>query len=101
MVFKRKLFKKKQILLKLNYVRKELKLLINKSLFRNHYNNYMFRLSFTINIYLHSKKDYFLSLQKMFCPYTLSKKVPSRHFLFSRFYLNKKLNYLKISNTYK
>lgn len=101
MVFKRKLFKKKQLLLKLYYVKKELKLLINKSLFRNHYNSYIFRLSFTINIYFNSKKDYFKSLQKMFCPYTLNKRVPSKHFLLSRFYLNKQLNYLKMSNTYK
>lgn len=101
MVFKRKLFKKKQILLKLIYVKKELKLLMYKSLLRNHYNDYIFRLSFTINKFFHEKKDYFKTLQRMYCPYTLSKKVPSKHYLFSRFYLNKQLNYLKMSNTYK
>jgi len=100
-VFKRKLFKKKQILLKFIYKKKELKLIIYKSLFKNHYNNYAFRLSFSINLYYFEKKDYFKTLQKLFCPYTLSKKIPSRHFLFSRFFLNKQMNYLKTSNLYK
>jgi len=101
MIFKRKLFKKKQILLKLIFKKKELKLLIYKSLFKNHNNNYIFRLSFSINLYYLEKKDYFKTLQKLFCPYTLSKKVPSQKFLFSRFYLNKHMNYLKTSNLYK
>jgi len=101
MVFKRKLFKKKQILLKLFFVKKELKSIIHKSLFKNHYNHYITRLSFTIDMYFNKNNNYFKSLQKMFCPYTLSKKVPSRHFLFSRFCLNKQLNSLKIANTYK
>lgn len=79
----------------------ELKSLVKKSLFRNHYNDYVFRLSFTISNSKNSKKDYFKSLQKMFCPYSLSNKVPSKHFLFSRFYLNKQLNYLKVSGIYK
>ena len=101
MVFKRKLFKKKQLLLKLFFLKKELKLIIYKSLFKNHYNNYIFRLSFSTNIYFFKKIDYFKTLQKIICPYSLSKKIPSRHFLFSRFYLNKQLNYLKTSNIYK
>jgi len=101
MVFKRKLFKKKQILLKFFFNKKELKLTIYKSLFKNHYNYYIFRLSFSTNIYFNNKKDYFKTLQKLTCPYSLCKKVPSRHFLFSRFYLNKQLNYLKTSNVYK
>ena len=101
MLFKRKLFKKKQKLIKLQFIKSELKLLIKKSLFKNHYNNYVFRLSYTINHYYFDKIDYFKSLQKLFCPFTLCKKVPSKHFLFSRFFLIYQLNSLRVSNVYK
>jgi hypothetical protein len=100
-LLKRKLFKKKQKLIKILFIKNELKLLIKKSLFKNHYNHYIFRLSYSINHYYFDRVDYFKSLQKLFCPYTLCKKVPSKHFLFSRFFLNQELNSLKISGVYK
>ena len=47
------------------------------------------------------KKKYFLkTMQKLVCPYTLSKKVPSKHFAYSRFFLNKRLTSLKFSNVF-
>jgi hypothetical protein len=49
MIEKRKRFKKNQIILKLIFLKFELKQKIKKSLHKNHFNNYMFRLSFTIN----------------------------------------------------
>lgn len=101
MLIQRKLFKKKQTLLKLKFLSRELKLLIHKSLLKNHYNHYEFRLSFTINLFFNDRSDYFKTLQKLYCPFTLSKKVPSKHYLYSRFYLNKKLNNLTFNNTYK
>ncbi len=100
MLYKRKLFKKKQLLLKYIYLQNELNILIKKSLFRNHNNNFIFRLSFAVNIKTNNKLNYFKTMQKLICPYSLSKKVPSKHYLFSRFFLNKRLNSLNISNVY-
>ncbi len=102
MILKRKLFKKKQLLLKYRFLKKELKTLIKKSLLKNHYNSYLFRLSFTVDITTkYCKKKYFLkTMQKLVCPYTLSKKVPSKHFAYSRFFLNKRLTSLKFSNVF-
>lgn len=104
MVFKRHLFKKKQLLLKYTYINKELWLKIQKSLLRNHYNHYKLRLSFTVDkseqsLYSHNR--YFKTFQKLICPYTLSKKVPSKRMQFSRFFLNKQINTLKLNNIIK
>jgi hypothetical protein len=100
MLAKRKKFKKTQLLLKFFFLKNELKFLIFKSLLKNHYNHYLFRLSFTVNIFFFSKNDYFFSLQKLICPYSLCKRVPDKNFLFSRFYLNTQFNSLNINNTY-
>jgi hypothetical protein len=104
MVFKRNLFKKKQLLLKYNFQKIELVQKIKKSLLRNHFNNYKLRLSFTVHNYEQNISDsniYFKTFQKLMCPYSLCKKVPSRHLLFSRFFLNKQINSLKINNLLK
>ena len=101
---KRKLFKKKQLLIKYYFKKIELEFIIKKSLLRNHYNSYVFRLSFTINeLYNKTTKDnkFFNSQQKLLCPFTLDKKIPTKHLLFSRFYLNKQLHTLKVNNVYK
>jgi hypothetical protein len=99
MLSKRKKFKQTQLILKLYYLKNEFKFLLIKSLFKNHYNNYLFRLSFTVVSSFLTKNDYFLSLQKLICPYSLCKKVPDKNFLFSRFYLNEQFNSLNINNT--
>lgn len=101
MLFKKKLFKKKQLLLKYFFKKNELKSLIIKSLFRNHYNGYTFRLSFSISSEFPHPTSFFKTRQKLICIQTLDKKVPSKRFLFSRFALNKQLNSLHFCNTLK
>ncbi len=100
MVMKRQRFVLKQRLLKFSFKKIELKLLILKSLFKNHYNDYIFRLSFCVKILFLDKKYYFKTLQKLVCPFTLEKRVPDKDYLYSRFFLNQNLNSLNISNTY-
>lgn len=100
MLEKRKRFKQNQVLLKLNFLKYELKQLINKSLKQNHFNSYLFRLSFNLHWYNH-KSQYFHTLQKLVCPFSLSKRVPNSQFSYSRFFLNKKLNSFNINNVYK
>lgn len=100
MLEKRKRFKQNQLILKLNFLKNELKKTIIKSLKKNHYNNFEFRLSFTLN-WINNKIKYFKTYQKLICPYSLSKKVPNKNFNYSRFFLNKKLNTFNINNTFK
>lgn len=100
MLEKRKRFKQNQLVLKLNFLKNELKIKIIKSLKTNHYNNPEFRLSFTLNWFI-KKIQYFSSHQKLICPFSLNKKVPNKSFNYSRFFLNKKLNSFNINNTFK
>jgi hypothetical protein len=99
MIEKRKKFKKNQIVLKLIFLKFELKKKIKKSLYKNHFNDYLFRLSFTIN-WLFFKNQYFKTFQKLVCPFSLSKRVPNKNFNYSRFFLNKKLNSFNINNVF-
>jgi hypothetical protein len=99
MIEKRKKFKKNQIILKLIFLKFELKQKIKKSLHKNHFNDYLFRLSFTIN-WLFFKNQYFRTFQKLVCPFSLSKRVPNKNFGYSRFFLNKKLNSFNINNVF-
>ena len=101
MIYKRNKFYKKQLLLKIKFLKKEIYYLIYKSFFKNMLIKPIIRLSFTINIFFFNKIDFFKSLQKNVCPFTLCKKVPSKSFLFSRFYLNHQFNTLRIANTLK
>lgn len=100
MLEKKKRFKQNQILLKLFFLKYELKDLIKRSLFQNHFNSYNFRLSFSINWKI-DKTQFFKTFQKLICPFSLSKKVPNKHFYYSRFFLNKKLNSFNINNVFK
>lgn len=100
MILKRKKFKQKQLILKLIFLKNELKLKILKSLKKNMFNNPIFRLSFNLNWFF-DNKFFFKTLQKLTCPFSLSKRVPNKHYHYSRFFLNKKLNSLNISNVYK
>lgn len=104
MVFKRHLFKKKQLLVKHNFIGQELWDIAKKSLFRNHYYHYKFRIAFNLNQHepvLHDTNRFFKTFQKLVCPYSLSKKVPSKRLHFSRFFINKQINTLKINNMLK
>lgn len=100
MLEKRKRFKQTQILLKLKFLKYELNQIINKSLKQNHFNNPLFRLSFTLN-WQNNKSQYFRTYQRLICPFSLSKRVPNSKFSYSRFFLNKKLNSFNINNVYK
>ena len=100
MLGKRKLFKKNQLILKLVFITNELKNKLFKSLKKNHYNTYLFRLSFML-IPVIDKCNFSKTLQKLVCPYSLSYKVPNKRFCYSRFFLNKKLNSFNMNNTFK
>lgn len=99
MILKKKLFKKKQIILRYIIKKNELHKSLINSLLRNHYYNYIVRLSFTMRSTNIVDSSFFKSRQKLICLYSLGKKVPSKHFFFSRFFLNRQLNFLKINNT--
>jgi hypothetical protein len=79
----------------------ELKNIIVKSLFRNHFIHYTHRLSLYISDNLENKNLFFKTYQKLICLYKLESKVPNKKFNFSRFFLNKKLHTLRITNVYK
>jgi hypothetical protein len=100
MLIKRKKFKKNQLIIKYFFLKFEIQKLILKSLLKNHYNYYLFRLSFTINNFFNFKFFFFKSLQKLVCPYSLCKRVPNKKFYYSRFFLNLQFNTLNINNTY-
>lgn len=100
MVEKRKRFKKLQVLIKLLYLKRELKEKIKNSLKKNHFIIPLLRLSFTINWY-YLKTQFYKTYQKLVCPFSLSKKVPNQKFQYSRFFLNKKLNNFYINNVFK
>lgn len=100
MVSKRTRFKLIQTILKLIYLNVELFKLIKKSLLSNHFLKPIVRLSFTVLEKL-KKTNFFKTHQKLLCPHSLSKKVPDRSFLFSRFFLNKKFNSYYINNVFK
>ena len=100
MLEKRKRFKQNQLLLKLKYLKYELKNLLWKSLKKNHFCHYTLRLS--INwLWQTDKSFYFKTYQKLICPFSLSKRIPNKNFCYSRFFLNKKLNTFNINNVFK
>ena len=92
----------KQLYLKHNYKSLFQEKLLNASLARNHNVEPADRLSFF------AREDFVNNLyykwstyQKLTCLVSLSVKVPSRVYHYSRFFLNKQLNKLVISNTLK
>ena len=101
MLLKNKKFKVKQILIKSYFFKNELKYKIYNSLLKNHFNHYIFRLSFSINLFFFKKLHYFNSYQKSICFFFLNKKIPSHKFHYSRFFFNKKLNTFNINNVFK
>lgn len=101
MFIKKKKFKQNQLFLKKKFKTLEKTFLLKKSLLKNHYNHYLLRLSFTFRYDNELKDLFFFSRQKLICLQLLDKKVPSSKYLFSRFFLNKQLNSIKISNTSK
>ena len=100
MLEKRKRFKQNQLILKLKFLKYELKSLIWKSLKNNHFCHYETRLSMNWS-WKFNKTFYFKSYQKLICPFSLSKRVPNKNLFYSRFFLNKKLNSFNINNVFK
>ena len=86
MVAKRARFKFYQQYLKLVYLKNEIFNLIKKSLLSNHFLSPIIRLSYTLTEAF-DKEKFFKTYQKLVCPHSLSKKVPDKTFLFSRFFM--------------
>ena len=90
------------MIVKQSYQENHFKEVLVKSFKENMQINPLNRLSFFcqdeeyLNIW-----SYFKSYQKLLCLITLSDKVSSKSYHYSRFFLNKQLNKLVISNTLK
>ena len=101
-MLKKKYNLNKQLVVKQAYQENHLERLLLQSFKENHKINPINRLSFfcqeesLLNIW-----NYFCSYQKLQCLVTLSSKVSSKNYHYSRFFLNKQLNKLVISNTLK
>lgn len=94
-------FRQKQLLLKPIYKKNELKTKILKSLFRNHFQHYLYRLTYSKFLYTTDTNKFFKSHQKLYCFINLNKKVPSKNYMLSRFSLNKKIDTLSFYNLFK
>lgn len=101
-MLKKKNFLIKQLIIKNLYLDTFLIFLIEKSLSYNHFIKPIQRLSFKVlesdynNFYY-----YFKTYQKLICLISLSKKVPNKSYLQSRFVLNKQANRLNFANSLK
>ncbi len=101
-MLKKKYNLQKQLFLKYNYKKQFLSQLLKKSFSKNHFLQPSIRLSFmyTEN-FLNDILYRFNTYQKLLCLITSSPKVNSRKYHYSRFFLNKQLEKLVISNTLK
>lgn len=101
-MLKKKYNLKKQIILKYNYLKGFFIKLINLSLSVNFSLNPLDRLSYLSQSETTDSLFYkFSTYQKLICLISLSHKVPNRKTNYSRFFLNKQLDKLVISNTLK
>ncbi len=101
-MLKKKYNLQKQIFLKHNYRRLFLEKLFNLSLSSNQLLEPGERLSFfSRDSYYNDLYHKWCTLQKLTCLISLSPKVPSKSYHYSRFFLNKQLNKLVIANTLK
>ncbi len=92
----------KQIILKHNYRKLFFNILFKKSLKKNHFLEPLERLSyFAQDDYVRNLYFKFSTFQKLTCLISLSHKVHSKSYHYSRFFLNKQLDKLSISNTVK
>lgn len=91
----------KQIILKVEYKDKFILNLIDCSLQKNHFLKPIERISYFTRNHYNNFFSKFSSFQKLQCLITLSPKVHNKKFYYSRFFLNKQLNNLTISNTLK
>lgn len=99
---KKKLIFQKQIILKIIKVNSSNNDLIRKSLKKNEYQKSLIRLSYQCLNYINlNYQNYFSSYQNLVCPISLSTKVPSSKYLYSRYFFNNQLNKLVTSNLIK
>jgi len=93
---------KKQNLVKTNFIELELFQLIKDSLSRNNAMTPLDRISYNAKtLSCFNPKSYFSTYQKLLCFYTDNYKVTTRDYNYSRFFLNKQLNKILLSNTFK
>jgi len=101
-VLKKKYNLQKQLHLKHNYKKLFVTSLINKSLGKNHYIAPLERISQLCQPnFVETLLYKFSTFQKLQCLITLSGKVHSRSYSYSRFFLNKQFDKITISNTLK
>jgi hypothetical protein len=101
-MFKKKYSLHKQIIIKQGYKENYTENLLKKSLQQNHNLKPLDRLSyFCQDVENLSIWHYFSTYQHLQCLVSLSLKVNDKKFNYSRFFLNKQLNKLTISNTLK
>lgn len=101
-MLKKKYNLQKQLVIKHNYIKNHVTLVIQKSLGANHFIKPMERISFLAQSETSQTLFFrFSTLQKLHCLITLSPKVHNKAFYYSRFFLNKQLDKLTIANTLK
>ena len=101
-MLKKKYNHQKQILVKANYKKKFIESILLSSLSKNQYIEPIDRLSyFAQDDYIDNLFFRFSTYQKLHCLISLSPKVHSRTYYYSRFFINKQLNNLVMGNTLK
>ena len=101
-MLKKKYNFQKQLLIKYNYKRIFIMQLLTGSLLKNHYVDPLNRLSFLAqNDYVDDLYYKYSTYQKLLCLISLCPKVHNKSYNYSRFFLNKQLEKLVISNTLK
>lgn len=91
-----------QIILKFLYKNKHLENLLVTSFSKNHFLEPLNRISFFYREDAVFNKFFrFNTIQRLYCLNTSSPKVPNKKYLYSRFFLNKQLENLTVSNTLK
>lgn len=99
---KKKLIFQTQIILKINKINNYNEELIKKSFKNNEYQQNLIRLSYRCLHYINLHYfNYFKSYQNLVCPISLSTKVPSSKYLYSRYFFNNQLSKLVTSNLIK
>lgn len=89
-----------QLFVKYKYKQTFLKLLLIRSFMKNHFLTPKERISyFAQPITIDDITHRFSTYQKLYCLITASPKVHNREYHYSRFFLNKQLDKLTISNT--
>lgn len=101
-MLKKKYKLKNQLYIKVNYTKLYLVDLLSLSLKKNHFIDPLNRISYFGQEDFRDNMYYkFSTFQKLLCLNSLSPKVPNKAYLYSRFFLNKQVDKLFVSNTFK